>query len=230
MSGIFLSLEGIDGSGKTTQAARLVEILRGAGHRVISVREPGSTALAERVRQVLLDPAASAISPRAELLLYVACRAQLVDEVIRPALDAGAVVVSDRFADSTLAYQGYGRELGPEVVREANMVATGGLAPALTFVLDIPPEEAVRRRGASAADRLEGEARAFHERVRRGFLEIAHREPERVSVVDGGLPPEEVASRILDLIDSRFPELLADRPRSIHGRNADQLSMRTDNG
>ena len=145
MSGIFISLEGIDGAGKSTQARRLVETFQSAGHDVVTVREPGTTPLAERVRPVILDREMTGIGARAELLLYLACRAQLVDEVVRPALQEGLIVVSDRYADSSVAYQGYGRELGADLVRQVNAFATGGLMPDLTIVIDIPVKEATQR-------------------------------------------------------------------------------------
>lgn len=207
MTGRFITFEGIDGSGKSTQAMRLVERLRSLGREVTAVREPGSSPLAERVRAILLDPVMAGIDPRAELLLYVACRADLVEQAIRPALSRGATVVSDRFSDSTVAYQGYGRRLGAELVRRANLVATSGLSPDLTFLLDVPVETGASRTSRKRVDRLEGEDTAFHERVRHGFLEIARQEAKRIVVVDGAQTVDEVTDRITDQLRLRMPEL-----------------------
>jgi len=217
MSGLFITIEGIDGCGKSTQAQRLAELLRSTGRTVTAVREPGSSALAERVRSILLDPEMTGVSPRAELLLYVACRAELVEKTIRPALTGGGTVVGDRFSDSTVAYQGYGRQLGPEVARQANLIATGGLSPDVTFLIDVPLEVAGARMSAKSADRLEGEQRAFHERVRHGFLEIARGEPERVFVVDGTLPADEVTEQIIERLVARVPGLRNGRSRCVGG-------------
>ena len=202
MEGVFISLEGIDGSGKSTLAGMLAEYLAETAVEVVSVREPGSTALAESVREILLQPD-SEICGRAELMLYEAARAQLTNEVIRPALSRGAVVVADRFGDSSVAYQGYGRELGPEAVRLANDVATGGLVPDVTFVVDVPIEVGFARRGKDP-DRIEREGENFHQRVREGFLAIAEAEPERVLVIDGTQSTEEVFSRARDILLARL--------------------------
>ena len=214
MSGIFLSLEGIDGSGKTTQIERLSAILRRHGHAVVTVREPGSTPFAEQVRAILLDNGTD-IGARTELLLYLACRAQLVETVVRPALAEGAVVIADRFADSTTAYQGYGRELGRELVRQGNDLATAGLQPALTWVIDLPVEIAADRRAKEPGDRLEAEARDFHERVRRGFLELAAREPERVIVVDGLRSADAITDEIMGQLAARYPWLTGSAAQSV---------------
>jgi dTMP kinase len=210
MNGLFISLEGIDGAGKSTQAQMLAEIFRKAGHDVVSVREPGSTPLAERVRPIILDTEMAGLDSKAELLLYLACRAQLVSDVIRPALERGEVVISDRYADSSVAYQGYGRELGVDMVRQSNALATGGLQPDLTLLVDVPVESALERR-IGEADRLEAEERAFHERIRAGFLEIADQESERVTVVDGRLTLDKVAQVIEHIVVERFPQFLGDR-------------------
>ncbi|HDS74100.1 MAG TPA: dTMP kinase, partial [Firmicutes bacterium] len=141
------------------------------------------------------------------LMLYLASRAQLVAEVVRPALAAGSVVISDRYADSSVAYQGYGRELGVDVVRQSNALATGNLQPDLTLVIDIPVEITKERMNGKTADRLESEKRSFHERIRNGFLEIARDEPERVVVVDGTKSPDDVHLEIVRIVSIRFPEL-----------------------
>lgn len=207
MTGRFITLEGIDGAGKSTQAQRLTEVLRAAGNTVVSVRDPGTTSLAERVRGILLDRTVTGVDPMAELMLYLASRAQLVAEVVRPALAAGSVVISDRYADSSVAYQGYGRELGVDVVRQSNALATGNLQPDLTLVIDIPVEITKERMNGKTADRLESEKRSFHERIRNGFLEIARDEPERVVVVDGTRSPDDVHLEIVRIVSIRFPEL-----------------------
>ena len=202
MRGVFISLEGIDGSGKSTQARMLVEYLTDMAVEVVSVREPGSTVLAEKVRAILLQPE-SEICGRAELMLYEAARAQLTNEVIRPALSRGAIVVADRFGDSSVAYQGYGRELGADVVRMANEVATDGVLPDLTFVVDVPVEVAHLRRG-NEPDRIEQESSRFHERVREGFLAIANEEHSRVVVVDGTRSVDRVFEDICGVVLARL--------------------------
>ncbi len=192
-SPIFITFEGIEGSGKSTQMRLLREYLEKRGHGVLTLREPGGTSLGERVRSMLLTVGDEEIDPRAELFLYEACRAQLVSRVILPALRAGRIVLSDRFTDSTLAYQGYGRGLDAGRILSVNDFATGGLVPDLTFLLDVDVEaglrRAMKRMDGDAAhqreDRFEREEAAFHERVRSGFLEIARREAERVRVIDG---------------------------------------------
>lgn len=210
MPGLFISFEGIDGCGKTTQVERVAEIIRGTGRDVVSVRDPGSTRVAELVRNMLLDRGNSDIDARTELFLYLACRAELVERCIRPALGRGQVVVSDRFSDSTLAYQGSGRMLGVELVRQANRIATAGLTPNVTLLIDIPVNLARNRRGGKIVDRLEAEDGDFHERVRNGFLEIARREPDRVAVLDGTLPVDDVTNAIVDTLALRVPVLLGD--------------------
>ncbi len=203
---MLITFEGIDGSGKSTQARRLVAALRAAGRDVQAVREPGGTSLGERVRELLLDPA-SHILPTAELLLFSAARAQLVEGVIRPALASGAVVVADRFYDSTTAYQGGGRGLAaPEELDRLHALATGGLAPALTFLIDVPVEVAVARRAQRAADRMEAGGAAFFERVRAAYLALAARHPERVVVLDGTQPPDSLHAEVMErVIGSRGP-------------------------
>ncbi len=206
MSGVFITFEGGEGSGKSTQIARLAQRLLAAGRRIRVLREPGGTRLGEAVREVLLDASHEAVSPRCELLLYEAARAQLVDEVIRPALEAGEIVLCDRFFDSSTAYQGHARGLSLSEIDALNGFATGGLVPDRTLYFDISAEEGLRRatRGG-AADRLEREDAAFHERVRAGFLAIAAASPERLRVVDATGTVEEVASRV----DAELADLLA---------------------
>ncbi len=189
----FMTIEGIEGCGKSTQARLLAERL---GRRAVLTAEPGSTELGKAIRSLLLHQGGR-ISPSAELLLFLADRAQHVEEVIRPALSAGKIVISDRYMDSTLAYQGYGRGLPLAYVRSLTTQAAGGLIPDVTVVLDIAVEVGLARaRERSAPDRMEAEERAFHERVRQGFLALAREEPERFVVIDARGDVEEVAWRV----------------------------------
>ena len=193
--GVFLTFEGPEGAGKSTQIERLAERLREAGRSVRITREPGGTPAGDRSRAVLLDPALR-VDPVAEFLLYAAARAQHVRETIRPALDAGQDVLCDRFADSSVAYQGYGRGLDPAWIDEVNAVATDGLRPDATFLLDLPSEVGLARiAGRGATDRLERADAAFHRRVRDGFLTLARERPGWV-VVDADADADAVAERI----------------------------------
>jgi dTMP kinase len=187
---MFVTFEGVDGSGKSTQARLLAEALRDEGREVVATREPGGTELGERVRELVLH--GNGVSPWAEATLFAAARAQLVEEVIRPALARGADVVCDRYLDSSLAYQGIGRGLGVDRVLELNLVATGGLLPDTTFLLELPAAEAARRRGADT-DRLEAEGQEFAERVGIAYRELADAFPRRIVAVDATLSPEEQA-------------------------------------
>ena len=197
MNGPFITFEGGEGSGKSTQMALVAERFRQAGVSVRFLREPGGTAVGEAVRRILLDPAGEGMDPRAELLLYEASRAQLVAEVIRPAIASGTVVLCDRFADSSTAYQGHARGLGVESVRAMNVAATGGLVPDRTLLFDIDPRIGLERATTGGADRIEAESLAFHQRVREGFLDIADGEPERVRVIDASGSVEQVAERTI---------------------------------
>jgi dTMP kinase len=180
--GVFITFEGGDGSGKSTQSRRLAKRLQAEGRQVLLLREPGGTKLGEKVRKVLLERK-HPIQPEAELLLFLAARAELVRDVIRPALARGEVVLCDRFSDSTLAYQGYGRGLDIESLTQLDVWATGGLVPDLTVLLDVPVEVG-RAHVGKDADAIEREDNAFHERVRRGFLTIAAEAPDRFLVLD----------------------------------------------
>ncbi len=195
---MFVTFEGGEGSGKSTQLDLFAHRLEEAGHAVTRLREPGGTRVGEAVRAALLDPAHVEMDPRAELLLYEASRAQLVVERIRPALADGDIVICDRFYDSTTAYQGYARGLSLDEIRVLNDVATDGLKPELTLLLDIDPARGLERATKGGADRLEAEDLAFHERVRDGFLRIAAEEPGRVVVVDAGGEVAEVFARLVN--------------------------------
>ncbi|NBB85431.1 MAG: dTMP kinase [Bacteroidetes bacterium] len=203
---MLLSLEGIDGSGKSTQARLLADRLEAGGYETLLVREPGGTALSEHVRALLLDTADPSlqIDPVAEVLLFSAARAQLVAERIRPALAEGQVVIADRFFDSTTVYQAAGRELSMEWVRALNVQATRGLAPSRTYFIDVPIEEAQARRAAHAADRMETSGAAFFERVRRAYLALT-REEERMCQIDGTQPVEAIHETIWADVQSFLP-------------------------
>jgi dTMP kinase len=198
---MFISFEGVDGSGKTTQARLLEQHLVGLGREVVATREPGGTELGERVRELLLD--GPQISPWAEAALFAAARAEHAAEVIRPALDRGADVVCDRFIDSSLAYQGIARGLGLDRVLELNLTVLGGLLPDRTFVLAVEATAAAGRREGEP-DRIEQEGARFQAEVGRAYEELAERFPERVELLDGSLPPEQLAAAV----QARVQELL----------------------
>ena len=206
MGGFFLTFEGIEKSGKTTQADLLVSRLRAKGRDVVFTLEPGGTRLGEGARRLLLDPDLGlAVSQMAEVFLFAADRAQHIDEVIRPALAAGKVVVSDRFVDSTIAYQGYGRGVGLAELRSIQELATGGLRPDLTVLVDVDVDTSRAR--MDTADRLEAEDDGFFERVREGFLCLWRAEPERILRVDGRLPLRMLSEAIYAEVDRRLDGL-----------------------
>lgn len=202
---MFVVLEGVEGSGKSTQARRLGEWLASCGVAHVVTREPGGTQLGEEIRRALLH--GGAVPARSELLLMLAARAAFVDQVVRPALDRGAVVIADRYELSSFAYQGHGRGLPLEEVRRANAFATGGLAADLTVVLDVPPAEGVARRAraGTAADRIERESDAFHAAVAQAYR-LLSRSDDRIVVVDGTPGEDDVQADIRELLISRFPE------------------------
>jgi dTMP kinase len=212
--GIFITLEGIEGSGKTTQLARLAKFLRENGHRVVETREPGGTPLAEQIREVMLGLPSimpsehktpgpgEPMTPECEAALVFAARAQHVIHLIRPALQEGAVVLCDRFSDSTLAYQGYARGLDLRTLRTLNRFATRGLTPDLTLLFDVPVETGLarRRQHDSEQNRLDRETRLFHARVRKGFLELAARDPHRMKVIDAAVNPDRIALDVATVV------------------------------
>ncbi|WP_328449917.1 dTMP kinase [Streptomyces sp. NBC_00386] len=203
-SGFFIVLEGGDGAGKSTQAQALADWIRAKGHEVVVTREPGATPVGKRLRSILLDVSSTGLSHRAEALLYAADRAEHVDTVVRPALERGAIVISDRYIDSSVAYQGAGRDLSPTEIARINRWATDGLVPHLTVLLDVSPE-AARERFTEAPDRLESEPVEFHARVRSGFLTLAAADPGRYLVVDAAQEPEAVTTVVRHRLDVMLP-------------------------
>jgi len=205
LPGLFVTFEGGEGTGKSTQVARLAERLRARGIEPVITREPGGTPLAEGIRELLLD-AGRAPGALAEAFLMEAARADLVDRVIRPALAEGRVVLCDRYDDSTLAYQGAGRGIDPATLRGWNRAATGGLTPDLTLLFDLDPAQGLERRAHAAGEpnRLDREPREFHARVRAGYLALARAEPARFLVLDASLPPETLEARVWEGVMPRL--------------------------
>jgi dTMP kinase len=200
---LFITLEGPEGSGKSTQAPRLVAYLRSQGHDVLDLREPGGTSISDAVRRILLDFGSSNIDARTELLLYCASRAQLVAERIRPHLSHGGLVVCDRYTDSTLAYQGYGRGLDLEQIRAILKYATDGLTPDLTLLLDIDIDAGLRRKsGLDEWNRLDAESVEFHRRVRTGYLELVTANPQRWIVIDASQSREAVTADLVSAVSN----------------------------
>ena len=204
MRGVLITFEGVEGSGKSTQARLLHEALRSGGIDSILTREPGGTPIGERIRGILLDPACREMQARTELLLYLASRNQHVQERLLPALRVGKVVISDRYSESSLAYQGGGRDLTFRQVSRLNKYATVGLVPDLTIVVDVPPEVGAERMKGAPRDRLESERREFHELVRKSYLALARRAPGRIKVVDGRRPEAELAREVANLVFRRL--------------------------
>ncbi len=205
--GLLVTFEGMDGSGKTTQIARLAARLRALGLEVLETAEPGGTRIGSQIRRILLDPANAELCAEAELLLYFACRAQNVDQWIRPALDRGGVVISDRFTDSTLAYQGAGRGLGEEWVRAVDAIACRGLEPDLTLYLEIDPQTSLARararnleRDAAAESRMDEQSLEFHRRVHAAYAELAARHAHRFRVIDGRGDPDSMERAVWEAV------------------------------
>ncbi len=201
MKGIFISFEGIEGTGKTIQSKLLYEYLTKKGYKVILTGEPGGTQIGEKIRELLLSIEHKGMTPLAELLLYNASRAQHIQEVILPAMSKGAIVITDRFTDSTVAYQGYGRGIDLNIINSIKKMVAAGLRPDITILLDLDVEIGLRRnRGINKTDRLELEDVEFHKRVRNGYLEIAAREPERIKLIDASKSIKQVQKKIIKII------------------------------
>jgi dTMP kinase len=202
---MFITFEGPDGSGKTTQLRDLAEFLCQQNYQVLTTREPGGTSISEQIRTILFDLKNTEMVPRTEILLFLASRAQLVEQVIRPYLASGGIVLCDRYADSTLAYQGYGHQVNLDQLKVLIDFATGGLKPDLTLLLDLEVEEGLRRRVQGGDwNRMEAYTHAFHQRVRQGFLELAREEPRRWVTIDAGRPPEQVQIAIRQEVARRL--------------------------
>jgi len=211
MKGTFITFEGIEGSGKSTQIALLANYLTDKGVRHVLTREPGGTLIGDQIRKILLDPANRALDSAAELLLYAASRAQHLREIIIPALADGANVLCDRFSDATLAYQGYGRGLDVEMIRALDRIVTAGMRPELTLLFDIEAASGIARargrnnsRGLEAEARFENEELVFHERVRQGYLALVAQEPERIQVVDASSSAEAIQAKVRKIVDERL--------------------------
>jgi len=212
MSGLFLTFEGVEGCGKSSQSSRLLDWLQNEGYSAILTREPGGTPIAESIRDFLLDTDTQGLDIMAELFLFEAARAQHVSELLRPAIEGGTIVICDRYVDSTTAYQSYGRNMPLEEVLTLNHTATAGLAPDITFLIDLPAEIGLARAKAGAAgDRMEQESLSFHQRVRDGFLAIADQESHRTRIIDG----MEDIDTIFEQIQGILTPLLETIPR--HG-------------
>jgi dTMP kinase len=202
---MFITLEGPEGSGKTHQISGLADALRQQGYPVLMTREPGGTSIGDQIRSVLFDMKNTDMRPRTEILLFQASRAQLVEQVIRPSLGGGKIVLCDRYADSTLAYQGYGHQVDLNELRRVVNFATGGLKPDLTLLLDVEVEVGLKRKvAASEWNRLDAYALDFHRRVRQGYHEMARAEPERWVVIDAGQPPEAVQAALCEVVLGRL--------------------------
>ena len=210
MRGIFITIEGPDGSGKTTALQQVVPRLQQEMNRkVVATREPGGSPIAEKIRSLILDPSHTDMDSRTEALLYAASRRQHLIEKVLPVLESGDVIFCDRFVDSSIAYQGYARGIGEEGIREINQFATGGLEPDVTLYIDVPAEVGIQRIHANLDEReynrLDQEKLDFHEKVRAGYQQLAKANPERIVVVDGTMSREEVAEACYQIIKNRYP-------------------------
>jgi dTMP kinase len=197
--GAFISLEGIDGSGKTTLKENLLALMA-SNYQVIGIREPGGTVISEKIRDMLLDVRNDGIIGKTEALLYAAARSQLVEEIIRPALTQGKIIIADRYMDSTIAYQGYGRGLDIKFLEDLNRLCTGGLKPDLTLLLDIDPRDGQSRRNQDIPDRLEKEGLEFQARIRDGYLKLWKKEPHRIKRLDANQTTEELVQAAMEMI------------------------------
>ena len=200
MKGKFITLEGSEGSGKSTQSALIVEYLKKAGHDVLQLREPGGVKISEAIRNLLLDVKNTDMSSECETLLYMAARAQIVKEVITPALSVGKIIVCDRFLDSTIVYQGYGNGVDIDLIKRLGKFATSGITPDITLLFDIETEEGLSRTNATK-DRIELRPLEYHKNVRRGYLELAAQDPIRIKVIKVDAPKEEIFKRVKPYID-----------------------------
>lgn len=208
----FITFEGIEGSGKTTQIRLLAKHLQQQGIKVLRTREPGGCPIADQIRGILLNPANAAMIPQTELLLYAAARAQHIEEIVQPALQSGRMVLCDRFTDATLAYQGAGRGLDPALIKRLNLLTAGGCHPDLTLLLDLPVEiglsRAIHREETqqdSSEGRFEREQLEFHQRIRRAYLSMAAAEPQRIRVIDAEQTPQQIAQQVAAIIDPFLP-------------------------
>ncbi|MEJ2099899.1 MAG: dTMP kinase [Desulfobacterales bacterium] len=207
---MFITLEGIEGSGKTTQIDRLVDFLEDRGFECIATRQPGGTMIGKNIRSILLDPASKSLEPTAELLLYMADRAQHIHELIKPCLIAGKTVVCDRYYDATVAYQGFARGLDIELIRKLHHLLFDDLKPDVTLLLDLPPRLGLERawkqlntgQRSGQESRFEAEKVAFHEKVRAGYLELARHEPDRIRIIDAASPPDQVFAAISKIVSA----------------------------
>jgi dTMP kinase len=210
---MFITLEGIEGSGKTSQMGRLVRFLEDRGFECVSTRQPGGTLIGENIRSILLNPSNNALEPMAELLLYMADRAQHILELIRPSLKAGKTVICDRYFDATLVYQGFARELNIELIQQLHQLLFDDLKPDVTLLLDLSPQVGLARaweqlntgQRAGHESRFEAETVAFHEKVRAGYLELARLEPDRVRIIDAAQTHDQVFADISKILSSLFP-------------------------
>jgi dTMP kinase len=207
---VFITLEGIEGSGKTSQMGRLLRFLEDKGFECVSTRQPGGTLIGENIRSILLDPSNSSLEPMAELLLYMADRAQHILELIKPSLQAGKTVICDRYFDATLVYQGFARELSVELIQQLHKLLFDDLKPDITLLLDLSPQVGLARaweqlsngQRAGNESRFEAEAVAFHEKVRAGYLELARLEPDRIRIIDAAQTHDEVFADICKILSS----------------------------
>ena len=211
---MFITLEGIEGSGKTTQIGRLVEFLEGREIECVTTRQPGGTLIGENIRSILLDPANSALAPMAELLLYLADRSQHIDELIKPSLEAGKTVICDRYFDATVVYQGFARGLNVELIRKLHQILFDDLKPDVTLLLDLAPEVGLQRawqqlnngQRSGLESRFEAEKVTFHEKVRAGYLELARLEPDRFRIVDAAQSQDQVFTAISTIISATLKQ------------------------
>ena len=202
MRGVFVTFEGIEGSGKSTQANLFIDWLKDKNREVLFLREPGSTKLGEKIRDVLLFSESDEVSDSAELMLFLAARVQIVHEKIKPALDKGITIVLDRYSDSTFAYQGYAGGISIDIIKEMNSFATSGIVPDITFVLDVDTEEGLKRAGCK--DRIENKGLEFHARVRDGYYKLAQENPDRIFIVKVQNTPQETQNEIRRVFSSKF--------------------------